>query len=111
MPGDERTDVGKEIYGAGESLWMYLMFEALGHVSDRELLLVNLDLLDISDAKSFPANQLNFILYNPTPEKRSASVSIPPGNGKRVRLSGNGKTVEGPMEIPSHGIVRLLAEY
>src|SRR5258708_40359662 len=28
-------NVGKEIYGAGESIWMYLMFEALGQVSDR----------------------------------------------------------------------------
>ena len=33
-------NVGKEIYGAGESIWMYLMFEALGQVSDRELMLV-----------------------------------------------------------------------
>jgi hypothetical protein len=26
--------VCKEIYGAGESIWMYLMFEALGKISD-----------------------------------------------------------------------------
>ena len=58
-------NVGKEIYGAGESLWMYLMFEALGHVSERELMLVNLDLLDVNDAKTFPPRHLNFILYNP----------------------------------------------
>ena len=104
-------NVGKEIYGAGESLWMYLMFEALGHVSDRELMLVNLDLLDISDARAFPANRLNFILYNPTPEKRSASVSIPPSNGKSVRLSENGKLLGGTIDVSSHGIVCLLAEY
>ena len=44
--GGQTGKVGKEIYGAGECLWMYLMFEALGSVSDRELMLVNLDLLD-----------------------------------------------------------------
>jgi hypothetical protein len=34
--------VGKEIYGSGEVVWLYLMFEALGKTSDRELMLVNL---------------------------------------------------------------------
>src|SRR6266478_4365740 len=67
-------NVGKEIYGAGESLWMYLMFEALGQVSDRELMLVNLDLLDAAHAKEFPSRELNFILYNPTVVARSANI-------------------------------------
>ena len=48
-------NVGKEIYGAGESIWMYLMFEALGQVSDRELMLVNLDLLDVAPCKRVSA--------------------------------------------------------
>jgi hypothetical protein len=55
-------NVGKEIYGAGESIWMYLMFEALGQVSDRELMLVNLDLLDAVHMKEFPPQKLSFIL-------------------------------------------------
>jgi hypothetical protein len=109
--GGQTGNVGKEIYGAGESLWMYLMFEALGHADDRELMLVNLDLLDFSDAKSFPANQLNFILYNPTPDKRSASISIPSAKGKKIQLSENGKTIGGAVEVPGHGIIRLLAQY
>ena len=104
-------NVGKEIYGAGESLWMYLMFEALGSVADRELLLVNLDLLDIADAKKFPAGPLNFILYNPTFEKRSAAISIPPALGKKVRLSADGKAIGETVEVPAHGIIRLLSEY
>jgi len=52
--GGQTGNVGKEIYGAGESLWMYLMYEALGRVSDRELMLANLDLLDAFNAKLFP---------------------------------------------------------
>ena len=103
--------VGKEIYGAGESIWMYLMFEALGKASDRELMLVNLDLLDTFDAKQFPANQLNFILYNPTAETRSTTISIPPARGRKVRISQDGKALSDSLQIPAHGTVRLRAEY
>jgi hypothetical protein len=103
--------VGKEIYGAGESLWMYLMFEALGRVDDREQMLVNLDLLDTFDAKLFPSNQLNFLLYNPTAERRTATISIPPAQGRNVRLSRDGKTVNETLQVPGHGVIRLLAEY
>ena len=109
--GGQTGNVGKEIYGAGESLWMYLMYEALGQVSDRELLLVNLDLLDASDAKLFPPRQLNFILYNPTAERRSASISIPPAQGHDVHLSQDGKSVGGTVQVSGHAWVRLLAEY
>jgi hypothetical protein len=109
--GGQTGNVGKEIYGAGESLWMYLMYEALGQVSDRELMLVNLDLLDAFDAKLFPARQLNFILYNPTAEQRSASISIPRAQGHGVHLSQDGKSIGDGVQIPGHAWVRLLAEY
>ena len=109
--GGQTGNVGKEIYGAGECLWMYLMFEALGQVSDRELMLVNLDLLDAVDKTTFPARELNFILYNPTGETRSAEVTVPPAKGGKVRLSKNGKTVDRSLRIPAHGVVHLLAEY
>jgi hypothetical protein len=109
--GGQTGNVGKEIYGAGESLWMYLMYEALGQVSDRELLLVNLDLLDAFDARLFPPRQLNFILYNPTGDSRSGSISIPPAQGRDVHLSQDGKSVGGTIEVPGHAWVRLLAEY
>jgi hypothetical protein len=109
--GGQTGNVGKEIYGAGESIWMYLMYEALGQVSDRELMLVNLDLLDAFDARLFPPRQLNFILYNPTADSRSGSISIPPAQGHDVHLSQDGKSVGGTMQIPGHAWVRLLAEY
>jgi hypothetical protein len=109
--GGETGNVGKEIYGAGESLWMYLMYEALGRVSDRELMLVNLDLLDAFDAKLFPPRQLNFILYNPTAGRRSTSISIPPAQGHEVRLSQDGQSISGTVQVPGQAWVRLLAEY
>ena len=57
--------IGKEIYGAGETLWMYLMFEALGHASDWDVLTLNMDLLDLDRMMQFPYFERRFILYNP----------------------------------------------
>jgi hypothetical protein len=109
--GGQTGNVGKEIYGAGECLWLYLMFEALGHVEDRELMLVNLDLLDTPSAAQFPAKQLHFVLYNPTLEQRSASFSIPAAQGAKVRLTVDGKPIESPLKLPAHGIVQLTTEF
>jgi hypothetical protein len=89
---------------------MYLMFEALGRVSDRELMMVNLDLLDTYDAKLFPPRQLNFVLYNPTAEARSATISLPAAQGANVRWSKDGKPVEETLSLPSRAILRLVAD-
>ena len=104
-------NVGKEIYGAGESIWMYLMFEALGKVSDRELMMVNLDLLDAARSREFPPEKLNFILYNPTATARSASLEIPPAKGRAVRWSVNGKASEAAITIPKQSFIRVMAEF
>jgi hypothetical protein len=108
--GGMTGNVGKEIYGAGESLWMYLMFEALGQVSDRELMLVNLDLLDAAHAKEFPSRELNFILYNPTAVTRTASIAIPAARQRTVRISVNGKTISETLQVPRRSFIQLLAE-
>jgi len=54
---------------------------------------------------------LNFILYNPTAERRSASISIPPAQGHEVRLSRDGQSIGGTVQVPGQAWVRLLAEY
>jgi uncharacterized protein (DUF1810 family) len=109
--GGQTGNVGKEIYGAGESLWMYLMFEALGKVADRELLLVNLDLLDVTDAGKFPSQKLNFILFNPTPASRSATITIPAARERTARLTANGKPVDASLQIAGRAFVQLQAEF
>jgi hypothetical protein len=109
--GGQTGNVGKEIYGAGECIWLYLMFEALGRVSDRELMMVNLDLLDIRDAQQFPPRQLNFVLYNPTAAPRSATVAVPVAQGATVRWSENGKSIRELVNVPPKGIVRLVADF
>jgi hypothetical protein len=109
--GGQTGKVGKEIYGAGECLWMYLMFEALGQVSDRELMLVNLDLLDSWDATTFPPRRLNFILFNPTSVARKAAITIPPAGDKPVRLAREKTGVGNSMQVPPLGVIRLVAEF
>jgi len=109
--GGQTGNVGKEIYGAGECLWMYLMFEALGQVSDREMMLVNLDLVDTHDARQFPPRQLNFVLYNPTEQSRSATLRVPPAQGTSVRWTANGNRVRETVDVPTKGILRLVADF
>jgi hypothetical protein len=109
--GGQTGNVGKEIYGAGESIWLYLMFEALGKVDDRELMLVNLDLLDITDAKTFPSQKLNFILFNPTPAGRSATITIPAARERAARFIANGKSIGGTFQIAGRSFLQLQAEF
>jgi hypothetical protein len=104
-------NVGKEIYGAGECIWMYLMFEALGNPGDRELMLVNLNLLDATSTKEFPSRKLDFILYNPTPATRSARIVIPVSNGRPVHFTANGKTVSEALDVEKQSFLRLQAEF
>jgi hypothetical protein len=87
------------------------MFEALGQVSDRELMLVNLDLLDIFDANEFPARRLNFILYNPTSQERHTTINIPPANGGNVRITQNGTVVSNNLNVPPRAILRFVVEF
>jgi hypothetical protein len=79
---------------------MYLMFEALGRITDRELMLVNLDLLDILNVEDFPPHRLNFLLYNPTRETRSASIAIPAAQGGKVESRRNGNLVAETLNVP-----------
>jgi hypothetical protein len=109
--GGQTGNVGKEIYGAGECVWMYLMFEALGRVSDRELMMVNLDLLDTFDAKQFPPRQLSFVLYNPTLQSRSATLTVTSAQGANVRWSSDGKPIAETLNVPGQAILRIDADF
>jgi uncharacterized protein (DUF1810 family) len=109
--GGQTGVVGKEIYGSGEVLWLYLMFEALGTTSDREMMLVNLDLLDAFDPGQFPPHELNFILFNPTDSVRTVDVSIPVAQGAPVKLTVGDETVGEAVKVEAGKHVRIRAEY
>jgi len=109
--GGQTGVVGKEIYGSGEVLWLYLMFEALGTTDDRELMLVNLDLLDVVDLAEFPPRELDFVLYNPTGSNRSTRVTIPAAGERPVKLTVGGTPAAEPISVRPGMHVRVKAEY
>jgi len=109
--GGQTGVVGKEIYGSGEVLWLYLMFEALGTTDDRELMLVNLDLLDAFDSAEFPPRELDFVLYNPTGSRRSTRVTIPGAGGKPAKITAGGLPAAEPISVGPGMYVRIKAEY
>jgi hypothetical protein len=74
-------------------------------------MLVNLDLLDDANAKDFPAQKLNFILYNPTASIRSASISIPAAGQRNVRVTVDGKAIEEAIQIRGHTFLEVHAEF
>ena len=65
---------GKEIYGAGETLWAYLAFEALGEASDRNALILNLNLFD-REYPPAPSDRA-YIVFNPYPEERALAFTL-----------------------------------
>jgi hypothetical protein len=66
--GQASGAIGREIYGAGETTWFALLFEALAGPSDPAVLLLNLDLFEWDLMADFPRQpEQSFILYNPNP--------------------------------------------
>ncbi|MHA2224089.1 MAG: hypothetical protein ACXAC8_02720 [Candidatus Hodarchaeales archaeon] len=65
---------GKEIYGAGETLWNYLMFEALGKAEDNNSLILNLNFFD----QSYPPSpeERSFIVFNPYSQQQTLSFTL-----------------------------------
>jgi hypothetical protein len=65
---------GKEIYGAGETLWNYLMFEALGESSDNKTLIINLNVFE----KDYPSarNDRKYIVFNPYDEQKTLTFTL-----------------------------------
>lgn len=67
-PGQASGAIGREIYGAGETTWFALLFEALAEPSNSTVMLLNLDLFDWELMADFPRHrEQSFILYNPNP--------------------------------------------
>ncbi|MBN9388701.1 MAG: hypothetical protein J0I20_11660 [Chloroflexi bacterium] len=64
--GQASGALGREIYGAGETTWFALLFEALAETSDPTVMVLNLDLFEWDAMNDFPGHPAqNFVLYNP----------------------------------------------
>jgi hypothetical protein len=86
VKGQRTGTLGREIYGSGEVILLYLMFEALANCKNNEVLILNLDLFDFPLLKSFPPTVLHFILFNPFSTVRNCAVSFTSTNDKPFQL-------------------------
>ncbi|MDQ6720704.1 MAG: hypothetical protein M3003_07915, partial [Candidatus Dormibacteraeota bacterium] len=91
--------LGREIYGAGEVLWMALAFDTLARADDPEICVVWLDVLNSWEA--FPPAVVRVALFNPTREPRevqltfplggtAATITLEPGEARRVDAARSG---------------------
>jgi len=85
--------IGREIYGAGEVIWAYLLFEALARADDPAILVVYVDLLETETLRSFPPTRRRFVVFNPTQGARSFGLLVRRNSGMRRR----------PMALPPGG--------
>jgi hypothetical protein len=66
--------IGKEIYGAGEVVWAYLLFEAEARADDPAILVLNVDLLERSWLRDEPRPNARLLVYNPTATRRTCTI-------------------------------------
>jgi len=75
--GKRSGTLGREIYGAGEVIWLYLLFEFFARCDNNEIMILNLDLFDIYSPDSFAFNEFNFLIYNPLKKNVCTKVTFP----------------------------------
>ncbi|MDC0934964.1 hypothetical protein OAS39_01665 [Pirellulales bacterium] len=63
--GGLNGDLGRRIYMSGAALWNYLLFEAYGVSSDRDVMVLNLDAVEDSE-KAIQGVKRSLLVYNPT---------------------------------------------
>lgn len=86
-PKGQRTGtLGREIYGAGEVILLYLMFEALANCKSSEIMILNLDLFDFPFLKSFPPQNLHYILFNPLSSAKTCYIAFYSPKAKQFQL-------------------------
>lgn len=101
--------IGKEVYGAGEAMWAYLLFEALAHADDAAILVVDVDLLESATLRAFPPQRRRLLVYNPTPQHRSFRVAFRALTADRYRVSTGTGVVD--REILLEGLPATLSAH
>lgn len=79
--GNVNGSLGRCTYMSSASFWNYLLYEAFASTSDRDVMVLNLDVVDAFEA-AFASAERNFIVYNPLPSGRAVTLrmrSLAPG--------------------------------
>ena len=92
--GKRTGTLGREIYGAGGVIFLYLMYEALAKSNNHKIMVLNLDLFDFPLMDTFPPKNLNFIIFNPLSVKITCKISFKTIQKKicRIKISSLGET-------------------
>jgi hypothetical protein len=85
LPGT--GSIGKEIYGAGEVLWAYLLFGAVAHADDPAILVVHVDVLEPAWLRGERLERTSCLVYNPTAEPRAFRLIHGDGAGTPLELA------------------------
>ena len=74
-----RTGVlGRECYGAGEVIWLFLLFEGFVFADNQDVMILTLDLFDLKGMKEFPSKKLLFLIFNPLEKTIQTQLRIHP---------------------------------
>jgi hypothetical protein len=73
--GGTHGSMGRCIYMCSQAPWNYLLYEAFAQSSDREIMVLNLDMLDGYEY-AVEAVERNFVLFNPTGHNRSFILTM-----------------------------------
>lgn len=72
-PSGAVGEVGQEVYGAGEGLFMHLIFDALARSEHPGVLVASLDVLDL-ERPTYPPSARSFLLARLGPERVAARI-------------------------------------
>ena len=73
--GNINGSLGRCTYMSSGSFWNYLLYEAFGSASDRDVMVLNLDAVDSFEA-AFTSTERNFIVYNPLSATRNFTLQM-----------------------------------
>lgn len=73
--GGTHGSMGRCIYMCSQAPWNYLLYEAFADVSDPDVMILNLDLLDGYDL-AMSGDERQFILFNPMPQVRKFTMTM-----------------------------------
>ncbi len=76
--GSRTGILGRECYGAGEVIWLCLLFEGVAQVTNREILIINLDFFDFTSVVEPTNDNFNFLIFNPTKTSIKTQIVIHP---------------------------------
>jgi hypothetical protein len=73
--GGTHGSMGRCIYMCSQAPWNYLLYEAFATVSDPEVMILSLDVLDGYDL-AMSGSKRHFILFNPMPQPRTVTLAM-----------------------------------